>query len=736
MLLLFCLSFTAADPVVSASSTNSTPDAAAAAAAPADPNAADMIASSGTKYIRCCCCQRACHIKCLPEEQQQLLAASWAATRQDSTDRDQAKAGRGAKRLRSPRGKKQQGKQEEEQQQDEQERLSWPVPPFFCSPGCKQTATALAQCCTLGAVQLDALPDGTPICWQLIQPAAVAAALAASAAALPSNAAAGPAPDGAADMTVEAPVAADAAGQSAAEARSALADAFAGADPPPAPVPASALLGTGIAPAYTQQQAHVLAQVLRDAQHLLAVQLGPVWEVRTFQHCLPWLLSGLRQPTPGGLLDLSHMHLAVLWVGSTLAAAALLRVHGGEGGGVLEVTLAGTTPQLQHRRLGRMLVGTVERFAMDACKVKQAWMPALGGVVKPCVGVSLLPGWERPDGERGRLQLAPGCSTKLLGLDVSAGSNLGAAAAASRGQAAEEAAQKVPKGVASCWALKLQFGRAANVTDWLRLTKCPLLRYSYVPFVSKRLEPQTMLPMPHFRKQQLARPPPLPPLPPQMQMQPRLAMPQMLLPPYAMQQQQQRPMVPPMQPVAQPVPPHQQQEETMAPAMPIQQQQGVPQGPAAGVGAGAVPEGGQQPVYGQQAAAAAGGQGPDAGEAHGISSQAEQQQAPAQQPPAAAAATAATTDPVGKQQEGEQPQQPQQEQQAGTGNPAPAPSKRQQWKEEMMRQFLSQQRAFGSAAPQVQQSAAAKQQQQPSAAGAADDKAAADAVGGPEPMQE
>jgi hypothetical protein len=691
-----------------------------------------MIASSGDNYIRCCCCQRACHIKCLPLEQQQLMAASQAATRQDSTDRDQAKAGRGAKRLRSPRGKKQPSKQqqEEEQQQEAQERLSRPVPPFFCSPGCKQTATALAQRCALGAVQLDALPDGTPICWQLIQPAAVAAALAAGAAAPASNADADAAADTAADTTAEAPAAADAAGQSAAEARTALADAFAGADPPPAPVPASALLGTGTGPAYTQQQAHVLAQVLRDAQHLLAVQLGPVWEVRTFQHCLPWLLSGLRQPTPGGLLDLSHMHLAVLWVGSTLAAAALLRVHGGEGGGVLEVTLAGTTPQLQHRRLGRLLVGTVERFAMDACRVKQAWMPALGGVVKPCVGVSLLPGWERPDRVRGRLQLAPGCSTKLLGLNISAGSNPGAAAAASRGQAAEEAAQKVPKGVASCWALKLQFGRAANVTDWLQLTKCPLLRYSYVPFVSKRLEPQTMLPMPHFRKQQLARPPPLPPLPPQMPMQPRLAMPQMLPPPHAMQQQQQQPMVPAMQQaVSQPVPPPQQQQEgMMAPAMPVQQQQqGVPQRLAAWARAGAVTEGGQEPANGQQAAAEAGGQGPVVpGETPASSSQPEQQQQqiPAQQPPAAAAgATTAATEPA--------PQQEQQQAGTGQANPAPAaPSKRQQWKEEMMRQFLAQQRAFG-APPQAQQpAAAAEQQQQPAAAG--DEKAA---EGGPE-MQE
>jgi hypothetical protein len=474
-------------------------------------------------------------------------------------------------------------------------------------------------------------------------------------------------------------------------------------------------LGTGVAPAYTQQQAQVLAQVLRDTQRLMAAQLGPVWEVRTYQHCLPWLLSGLRQPTPGGLLDLSNIHVAVLWIGSTLAAAALVRVHGGEAGGVLEVTLVATSPLLQHRRLGRMLVGAVERFAMEACKVKQAWMPALGGVVRPCVGVSVLPGWEREDGVRGRLQLAPGCSTKLLGLDVSSGSSAGGAAAGSSGQAAEDAAQKVPKGVASCWALKLSYGRAANVTDWLQLTTCPLLRYSYVPFVSKRLEAQTMLPMPHFRKQQLARPPPLPPLPPQMQLQQRFGMPPMLPPPYHMQQ---RPMLP-----MEPMPPMMMQSMQQTQPMQLLPMQGLqpvmtPAGyPAAAEGVlmpQQVPPGSAEPNHLQGPAGPAGVEGgvaaavePSAGA--GGSSNQQQQGSDGQVGEGEAAAAAAVAAGGGGSGAAEQ------QEQRGPTNPSPA-TKRQQWKEQVMQQFLAQQSGLGVVALGVkgQQKVA---QQGPAAAG-------------------
>jgi hypothetical protein len=265
-------------------------------------------------------------------------------------------------------------------------------------------------------------------------------------------------------------------------------------------VPAG-LLGTGIAPGYSQQQAQVLAQVLRDVLLLLTQQLGPAWEVRSFQDTLPWVVAGLRQNTPGGLLDLSHFHVAVLWVGSTLASAALLRLHGPA---VLEVSLAGTLQQLQRKRLGRLLVGCIEQFALETCGVQQAWMPALGGVVKPAVGLSVLPSWQREPGMRDGLVLAPGNSLQLLGLDEVRPSSEGVETAGSSsdsdGEQGHAQQQQQPKDLKACWALQLKYGPAPSVDDWMQLPKHMLLRYSYVPFVTKRLAAETLLPPTRFRR--------------------------------------------------------------------------------------------------------------------------------------------------------------------------------------------------------------------------------------------
>lgn len=309
--------------------------------------------SSTAGAIRCCRCQQACHISCLPAALHQQYAGEPAQPSPKPPGKS-SKAGRGRKEQETER----------EQQNHEKQQL---VDPYFCSPSCQQIATHLAQRCALGVVQVDALTDGTPVAWQLIQPAAVAAALTAPAAA-------------GAEGTIK----------DVAAAQTAVAGAPPEAVQTGKPAPGSAgstppvgLLGTGVAAGYSGAQAEVLAQVLRDVLRLLSRQLGAAWEVRTYQDALPWLLGGLRQQTPGGLLDLSHFHVAVLWVGSTLAASSLLRLHGPA---VLEVSVAATQEELQHRQLGRMLVACVERFALETCRVSQAWMPALGGAVKPCVG--------------------------------------------------------------------------------------------------------------------------------------------------------------------------------------------------------------------------------------------------------------------------------------------------------------------------------------------------------------
>jgi hypothetical protein len=404
----------------------------------------------------------------------------------------------------------------------------------------------------------------------------------------------------------------------------------------------AALLGTGNAPGYSHAQAVVLLQVLRDAQELMSTQLGPAWEVRAFDDALPWLLSGLRQPMRGGvLLDLSHFHAALLWVGSTLSAAALLRVLGGSEGGVLEVSLVASARQLQDLRLGGLLMAAVERFALQHCKVKQAWMPALGGVVRPCVGLSLLPVWEKAHGARERLQPAPGSSTAVLGLRGISPAEAAARAGGPRRPGwppkhliAELAAQRVPKGVDACWAGKLGYGKAASLAEWLALTKYPLLRYSYVPFVSKRLDAATLLEMPQFARPVPARPPPLPP---------------------------QQPLLPQLQLTA---------------AQLLQQQASL----AAAGGGG---DGGGDGVQAPAVAAPAPGQQLEAAQ-----QQQEQQEQPAEQqhvegeqqrqleqpalPPAAAA-------------DGPQQQQP------GQPQAVSPPSKRQQWKEQVMREFLARQ---------------------------------------------
>jgi hypothetical protein len=374
-----------------------------------------------------------------------------------------------------------------QQQQQQQQRV---LEPYFCSERCQQVARHMAEQCAKGVVQVDALADGTPVSWQLIQPAAVAAALAPT------------------------PAAARGQADASAGAKAAL-TAAATLTPPKAGKPSSnsaaaaaavGLLGTGIAAGYSQQQAQVLAQALRDVLLLLSQQLGPAWEVRSFQDTLPWIVGGLRHNTPGGMLDLSHFHVAVLWVGSTVASAALLRLHGAA---VLELTLAATMPQLQRKRLGRLLVSCIERFALETCGVQQAWMPALGGVVRPSVGLSVLPTWQREADSREGLVLAAGSSLQLLGLTnvklasegvEAAGSSSSSDSDGEQGSKNAQQQQQQPKDLKACWALQLKYGPAPSVDDWMQLPKHVLLRYSYVPFVTKQLSAETLLPLTKFRK--------------------------------------------------------------------------------------------------------------------------------------------------------------------------------------------------------------------------------------------
>lgn len=416
---------------------------------------------SASGLVRCCCCQQACHVTCLPAalRQQYLIQTTAAEAPTPAT----TKATKGKQAAKGPQGSK--------QQQEQQQQVMFD--PYFCSPSCQQVARDLAERCAQGLVQVDALADGTPVCWQLIQPAAVAAALLP-----PPEAAAAAVAAAFAGSPVQSPPKVD---LTPCRNRSAAASgrgSGAGTSSDPAAAAAAVgLLGSGVAPGYTKQQALVLSQVLRDVQQLMQQQLGPAWEVRAFLDTLPWIISGLRCNTPGGLLDLSHFHVAVLWVGSTVSAAALLQVHGTA---LLEVSLAATLGELQHKQLGRLLISCVERFAQETCKVKHAWMPALGGVVKPCVGVSVLPSWDIPDGVKEYISLTPSSSLKLLGLSQNeqVSTAVASAAGASGGAAQEQqqqvanAQQQTPRDLMSCWALQLRYGPAPSVVDWLQVTLC------------------------------------------------------------------------------------------------------------------------------------------------------------------------------------------------------------------------------------------------------------------------
>jgi hypothetical protein len=171
-------------------------------------------------------------------------------------------------------------------------------------------------------------------------------------------------------------------------------------------------------------------------------------------------------------------------------------------------------------QLGRLLLSCVERFALETCKVKQAWMPALNNVAKPSTGLSLLPTWDWQPGLRKQLQLAQACSVNILGLSTAlaaAGSSEGGSSSSNhtpKEQQQEQQQQQQQqqqqslchKDAQTCWGNHLKYGPAPSVADWMQLPKHLLLRYSYVPFIMKRLSGDTLLPLPKFESKILPRP--------------------------------------------------------------------------------------------------------------------------------------------------------------------------------------------------------------------------------------
>ena len=303
-----------------------------AAAAADDDSAGDTSVTPGyTKqhWVQCGCCGKVRHLGCLPLSQRKQHQGQWLA----------------------------------------------PTGVWMCSEVCKGVSMQLARQCAQGLVQVDELAEGTPVSWQLICPAAVAMGVA------------GDGEEGQQQLGQKEEQQQKSEGhdqqQQVAEAGADTEEAAAGGErhaPAAAPADCAVICSLGHVPGYTAAQAQVLGQVLRDVQVLFRQQLGRVVDVRTRQDVLPWLLSGLMlegvwgtkeaaaagagggdsSASGSGEMDLSNMHVAVLWVGSSLVAAALVRVFGK---GVMEVPLMATLGGLHGKQLGGLLGKCLEGFA-------------------------------------------------------------------------------------------------------------------------------------------------------------------------------------------------------------------------------------------------------------------------------------------------------------------------------------------------------------------------------------
>lgn len=80
----------------------------------------------------------------------------------------------------------------------------------------------------------------------------------------------------------------------------------------------------GAAPRYDDAARTALRSALFAARHALADSAGPLADARSGANLLPAALMGHAGGAGRGL-DLSGFHTAVLWTGSALAGAALVR---------------------------------------------------------------------------------------------------------------------------------------------------------------------------------------------------------------------------------------------------------------------------------------------------------------------------------------------------------------------------------------------------------------------------
>ncbi|GAB4814380.1 hypothetical protein N2152v2_001426 [Parachlorella kessleri] len=112
---------------------------------------------------------------------------------------------------------------------------------------------------------------------------------------------------------------------------------------------------SGYAPWYNDIQRQQLRQALSAAAHILQSCYQPVHDSRTGGNATLWMLRGAS--LAGGELDFSAMHTALLYAGSSLVAAACLRLHGPS---TAEVPLLAVRPEVQRNKLGSALLAVLE----------------------------------------------------------------------------------------------------------------------------------------------------------------------------------------------------------------------------------------------------------------------------------------------------------------------------------------------------------------------------------------
>lgn len=136
----------------------------------------------------------------------------------------------------------------------------------------------------------------------------------------------------------------------------------------------AAVAGTacsGACPAYSEAQRVELRAALSAALCVLQSGYGAIPDSRTGGDMLLWMVRGAR--FADGAMDLSGMYTAVLFVGSTIAGAACLRLLGR---GTAELPVLTVRPEVRGAGLGTAMISRIESILLEA-GVKVLLTPAL-----------------------------------------------------------------------------------------------------------------------------------------------------------------------------------------------------------------------------------------------------------------------------------------------------------------------------------------------------------------------